>query len=154
MRSDRQAARGAGPRSGSAGNRATARFRPSLGHMAVLAILATSFALAPAAHATSADRSGEVPAVHPPDVAEVVEIVEERTTALFVDEPAFESLPFARLDLAIMVLGSVILAMAAVGVPLILSPLRFVAPAHIRLRRASGRLSSSGDKGGPAHAPA
>ena len=123
--------------------------RPFLkAQLAALALVAGSFVLASAAQALPADEARQV------SVAQQGPLVDFAGDHALLGNTARGGLPFARHDLAIMLVGGAIVTVVAAGAPFLLRPRRDVAPAFVTAVTTSEPILPAGGLGAPAHAPA
>lgn len=121
-------------------------FWPAL--MVGLALLAGSLLQTAVAYAAPADRSGVVATAQE---ADPVGVAGDPGAALGPGGRPRGPLPFARPDLAILVLGVTIVIAAGAGAPLLFRPLRLVPSSTVR---AIPEPTLAREQGGVAHAPA
>lgn len=148
MRTDRQGVGGAHRARRMAGAATPASFAWFLKAQVALAFVAGSFILASPAQAQPADQARQVvPAQHRPlaGLAEDHRILGRATPR--------EGLPFARPDLAMLVLGGALVTLVAAGAPLLLQ-LRSSPPVFATTVSASDPLRPTGAHGSAAHARA
>lgn len=150
MKANRQGAARAHP--GGFGIRAVAaRWWRSLvkAQLAGLTLSATLFMLAAPVHARAADESGHR---SPPRHEAGFGSADEAT--LPGDATSRGRLPFARPDFATLVLGALIVTMAAAGAPLLLRPLRAIPPILVAAAGQPEPLLPATAQGAAAHAQA
>ena len=123
--------------------------RPFLkAQLAALALVAGSFILASAAQALPADEARQV------SVAPQGPLVDLTGDHALLGNTTRGGLPFARHDLAILILGGAIVTVVAAGAPFLLRPRRGMAPAFVTAVTASEPILPAGGIAPTAHAPA
>lgn len=130
-------------------NGAAIRPRSSWPALVGLALFVGSLLQTAVAHAAPADRSGVVATAQE---ADPLSVAGDPEAALGSGGRPRGPLPFARLDLAILVLGATIVIAAGAGAPLLFRPIR-LAPSSV-VRAISSEPTMPREQGGMAHAPA
>jgi hypothetical protein len=115
-----------------------------------LALLAGAFLLvAPAPLAFA--QAHEVP---PAEAGDVVALAPIHGPALIGNQRPAGGLPFARVDVAILLLGGAVITLAAAAAPFLFGPLRLATPLAIRAASAAEPLVAAAEQAAPAHARA
>ena len=123
--------------------------RPPLkAQLAALALVAGGFILVSAAQALPAEEHRQV------SVAQQGPLVDLAGDHARLGNTARGRLPFARHDLAILLVGGAIVTVVAAGAPFLLRPRRGVAPAFATAVTSSAPILPAGGLAPTAHAPA
>ena len=93
----------------------------------------------------------EVSAAQPGDVGALAPL--HGATLIGNKRPA-GGLPFARVDVAILLIGGAVITVAAAAAPFLFGPLRLSTPLAIRAASAAEPLVAAAEQGAPAHVPA
>lgn len=125
---------------------------PLVARLLGLALLAGAFALV--ALAPQAVAQGQGPELSVAQPADVVDLDPTHGAALISDQRAAGGLPFARVDVAILLFGGAIITVAAAAAPFLFGPLRLATPLAIRAAGAAEPLVAAAEQAAPAHAPA
>jgi hypothetical protein len=113
-------------------------------------LLAGAFLLvAPASHALA--EGSEVWASQPTDV---VGVAPSQGAALISNPRPAGGLPFARVDVAVLLIGGAIITLVAAAAPFLFGPLRLARPLAIPRASAATPIVAATDQVVPAHVPA
>lgn len=113
-------------------------------------LLAGAFLLvAPVSHAFA-----EGPAVAASQATDVVGLDRTHGAALISNQRAPGGLPFARVDVAVLLVGGAIITLVSAAAPFLFGPLRLDRPLAMRAASAATPLVAPSEQVAPAHVPA